>query len=144
MVWQPRDLAARSWAKQGVGGLGEFDPSNLKTTAFLKSDDKVLVCTHATFRFAVDRFGVEAFDNRLIAIDELEALIHRVFEQARLDIEVPDRFGTIVRPQEWFLVPLFAIDEAIERIRAGTIGDFVYDLTSARLVLRDIQAATEF
>lgn len=38
--------------------------------AFLDSDDKVLVCTHATFRFAVDKFGVEAFDNRLIAIDE--------------------------------------------------------------------------
>lgn len=38
--------------------------------AFLESDDKVLVCTHATFRFAVDRFGVEAFDNRLIAVDE--------------------------------------------------------------------------
>lgn len=37
---------------------------------FLQSDDKVLVCTHATFRFAVDRFGVEAFDERLIAIDE--------------------------------------------------------------------------
>ena len=38
--------------------------------AFLDSDDKVLVCTHATFRFAVDRFGVEAFDGRLIAVDE--------------------------------------------------------------------------
>ncbi|WP_028745421.1 DEAD/DEAH box helicase [Rhizobium mesoamericanum] len=38
--------------------------------AFLKGDDKVLVCTHATFRFAVDRFGVEAFDDRLIAVDE--------------------------------------------------------------------------
>lgn len=37
---------------------------------FLESDDKVLVCTHATFRFAVDRFGVEVFDNRLIAVDE--------------------------------------------------------------------------
>jgi len=38
--------------------------------AFLDSDDRVLVCTHATFRFAVDRFGVEAFDDRLIAVDE--------------------------------------------------------------------------
>jgi hypothetical protein len=38
--------------------------------AFLNSGDKVLVCTHATFRFAVERFGVEAFDDRLIAIDE--------------------------------------------------------------------------
>lgn len=37
---------------------------------FLKSDDKVLVCTHATFRFAIDQLGVEAFDDRLIAIDE--------------------------------------------------------------------------
>lgn len=37
---------------------------------FLKSDDKVLVCTHATFRFSVDKFGVEAFDSRLIAVDE--------------------------------------------------------------------------
>ena len=38
--------------------------------AFLESDDKVLVCTHATFRFAVDQYGVEAFDDRLIAVDE--------------------------------------------------------------------------
>ncbi len=38
--------------------------------AFLDSEDKVLVCTHATFRFAVDQFGVEAFDDRLIAVDE--------------------------------------------------------------------------
>ncbi|WP_020591507.1 DEAD/DEAH box helicase [Kiloniella laminariae] len=37
---------------------------------FLQSDDRILVCTHATFRFAVDRFGVEAFDNRVIAVDE--------------------------------------------------------------------------
>ncbi|MCB1444081.1 MAG: DEAD/DEAH box helicase, partial [Methyloceanibacter sp.] len=37
---------------------------------FLESDDKVLVCTHATFRFAVDKFGIEKFDNRLIAVDE--------------------------------------------------------------------------
>ena len=37
---------------------------------FLKSDDSFLICTHATFRFAVDRYGVEAFDDRLIAIDE--------------------------------------------------------------------------
>jgi len=37
---------------------------------FLSSDDKVLVCTHATFRFAVDKFGVSAFDGRLVAVDE--------------------------------------------------------------------------
>ncbi|TCT19224.1 DEAD/DEAH box helicase [Thiobaca trueperi] len=37
---------------------------------FLEGDDRVLVCTHATFRFAVDAYGVEAFDDRLIAVDE--------------------------------------------------------------------------
>lgn len=38
--------------------------------AFLESTDRVLVCTHATFRFAVEKYGIEAFDDRLIAVDE--------------------------------------------------------------------------
>jgi len=37
---------------------------------FLASDDQVMLCTHATFRFGVERLGVEAFDQRLIAVDE--------------------------------------------------------------------------
>ena len=45
--------------------------SKVKAVAeFLAGEDKVLVCTHATFRFAVEELGVDAFDNRLIAIDE--------------------------------------------------------------------------
>jgi len=49
------------------------EPHGSKVNAvgkFLVSDDKVLVCTHATFRFAVEELGIEAFDDRLIAIDE--------------------------------------------------------------------------
>lgn len=38
--------------------------------AFLESDDQILVCTHATFRFAVERFGIDVFDDCLIAVDE--------------------------------------------------------------------------
>lgn len=38
--------------------------------AFLASKDKILICTHATFRFAVEKFGVEVFDDRLLAVDE--------------------------------------------------------------------------
>jgi len=65
---------------------------------------------------------------------KLESLIHRVFARARLDIDVPDRFGTLVRPQEWFLVPLPVINEAIERITDGSITAFEYDPERARLV----------
>ena len=47
------------------------DASKVKALGqFLASADKVLVCTHATFRFAVDALGIEAFDGRLIAVDE--------------------------------------------------------------------------
>jgi hypothetical protein len=67
----------------------------------------------------------------------LENLIHRIFGPARLDIEIKDRFGQPVIPREWFLVPLFVIDEAIEKIRDGTITGYVYDPKSARLVQRE-------
>ncbi|WP_407155072.1 GIY-YIG nuclease family protein [Bradyrhizobium sp. STM 3557] len=63
----------------------------------------------------------------------LENLIHRVFDPARLDIEIKDRFGQPVIPREWFLVPLFVINEAVDRIRDGTIIDYVYDPRTASL-----------
>ncbi|MGX1095991.1 hypothetical protein ACSSVZ_000004 [Amorphus sp. MBR-141] len=63
----------------------------------------------------------------------LENLIHRVFGPARLDIEIKDRFGQPVIPREWFLVPYFVIDEAIEMIRDGSIENFVYDPSLAKL-----------
>jgi hypothetical protein len=64
---------------------------------------------------------------------KLENLIHRIFDPARLDIEIKDRFGNPVIPREWFLVPLYAIDEAVERIKDGTISGYVYDPQGARL-----------
>jgi hypothetical protein len=65
---------------------------------------------------------------------KLENLIHRVFEPARLDIEITDRFGNPVVPREWFLAPRFIIDEAVEKIKDGTISNFRYDPNSASLV----------
>lgn len=64
---------------------------------------------------------------------KLENLIHRIFDAARLDIEIKDRFGNPVIPREWFLVPLFVVDEAVERIKDGTITGYVYDPKEARL-----------
>lgn len=64
----------------------------------------------------------------------LENLIHRVFGPAKLDIQIVDRFGRPVVPREWFLVPLFVVDEAVERIKDGTIGGYAYDPSKATLV----------
>lgn len=65
---------------------------------------------------------------------KLENLIHRVFAPARLNIEINDRFGNPVIPHEWFLVPLFVIDEVVERIKDGSITGYIYDPKSAALV----------
>jgi len=65
---------------------------------------------------------------------KLENLIHRVFDPARVDIVIQDRFGNPVVPREWFLVPIFVVDEAVERIKNGTITEYVYDPKAARLV----------
>jgi len=64
---------------------------------------------------------------------KLENLIHRIFNVARLDIRIDDRFGNPVTPREWFLVPLFVIDEVVEKIRDGSISDYVYDPQAACL-----------
>lgn len=63
----------------------------------------------------------------------LENLIQRIFDPVRLNIEIKDRFGNPVVPREWFLVPLFVIDEAVSRIKDGTITDYQYDPGSASL-----------
>ena len=67
---------------------------------------------------------------------KLENIIHRIFDPARLDIEIKDRFGKPVVPREWFLVPVFVIDEAVERIKDGTITEYIYDPKTAQLVRR--------
>ena len=64
---------------------------------------------------------------------KLEKLIHRFFADAAYDIEIADRFGKPVRPREWFLVPLHVIDEAVERIRDGSITEFRYDSATATI-----------
>lgn len=70
---------------------------------------------------------VATYELSNISRSKLEWVIHKFFRPARLDIEIKDRFGQPVIPREWFLVPLFIIDEAIERIRNGSIIKCHYD-----------------
>jgi hypothetical protein len=88
---------------------------------------------HPTFLMA-DVEVVATYELFNIKRTRLENVIHRVFEPARLEIEIRDRFDRPVRAREWFLVPIFAINEAVERIRDGTITQYIYDPTKASLV----------
>lgn len=65
---------------------------------------------------------------------KMENLFHRIFSNAQIDISIDDRFGSPVKPREWFLVPLQVIDEAVERIRDGSITEVRYDPQLAKLV----------
>ncbi|WP_185634307.1 GIY-YIG nuclease family protein [Burkholderia contaminans] len=75
---------------------------------------------------------------KLAGVDrtKVEYLIHKIFANAQLDLEIPDRFGKPVRPREWFLVPLPIIDEAVQSILDGTILNKVYDRETGKLVSR--------
>lgn len=64
----------------------------------------------------------------------MENIFHRLFSAVQLDLTIEDRFGKPVKPREWFVVPLHVIDEAVERIRDGSITELVYDPHTARLV----------
>lgn len=58
---------------------------------------------------------------------KLEDLIHQVFRNVQLDIEIKDRFGKTVRPREWYLVPISIVDELITHIQQGDAQGLRYD-----------------
>lgn len=64
---------------------------------------------------------------------KLENIIHSFFDSAKLEIEIKDRFGKPVKAREWFLVPIFIIDEMVSKIKDGTISDYYYDPTLAEI-----------
>lgn len=65
---------------------------------------------------------------------KLENLIHRVFKNAKLEIEIKDRMGRPIKPREWFLAPFFIIQEAVQHIIDGSISDKIYDPNKAAFV----------
>jgi T5orf172 domain len=87
----------------------------------------------ATFLFAeVEIVAKHTLYN--INRSKLENLLHRFFASARLDIEIPDRFGRTVRPREWFVVPLDAIQQAVDLVAKGTLTQMRYDPETASIV----------
>lgn len=98
------------------------------------SVDKRIAGAHLQPTFLMANVEVVAtYELYNINRSKLENLIHRIFEPARLEIEIMDRFGRPVVPREWFLVPLFAINDAVDKIRDGTITSYRYDPHAAAL-----------
>lgn len=109
--------------KIGVtGGKVETRVANAANDATYLLADVEIVATYELFNI-----------NRV----RLEALLHRFFADARLDLEISDRFGKPVRPREWFLVPLDVINAVVTAIQDGSISALIYDPASAALVARD-------
>ena len=67
---------------------------------------------------------------------KLEHLLHTFFAEARLDLEITDRFGKKVKPREWFLVPPEVVSEAVSRLKDGSIIKFRYDAARGTIVPR--------
>lgn len=65
---------------------------------------------------------------------KLEGLLHKVFASAQLDLSLTDRFGHVVKPREWFVVPLEVINEAVDRIRDRSITAYRYSPKHGGLV----------
>ena len=80
---------------------------------------------------------------RLFNINQkkFEHLIQKIFGSVRLDIQIPDRFGKIYSPKEWFMVPLQEVEKAVEKIIDGTITNYKFDLSKGSLV--EITNATD-
>lgn len=98
------------------------------------SVDKRIAGAHLQPTFLMANVEVVAtYELYNINRSKLENLIHRIFEPARLEIEIMDRFGRPVVPREWFLVPLFAINDAVDKIKDGTITSYRYDPLAAEL-----------
>lgn len=64
---------------------------------------------------------------------KLETLLHKVFASARLEIEIPDRFGKSYRPQEWFCVSLDTIQDAVVKLKEGSLTDYQFNVETGLL-----------
>jgi len=98
-----------------------------------KVESRIANAAHDATYLLADVEVVATYKLASINRRKLEALFHRIFSPAQLELTIYDRFGHPVKPREWFLVPLHVIDEAVQRICDGSIEGMVYDPASASL-----------
>jgi hypothetical protein len=89
----------------------------------------------ATFLFAkVDK--VASFELYNIERKKMEKLLHTVFDSARLEIEIMDRFNKPYRSREWFCVSLATIEDAVQKLKENTLLDYQFNIETGLLEKR--------
>ena len=68
-----------------------------------------------------------------------EKLLHAFFREAQADIQIPDRFGNMVKPKEWFFLPLELIKQAVDLIRNNNIAEYQYDATNVKIIPKQVK-----
>jgi hypothetical protein len=68
-----------------------------------------------------------------------EKLLHTFFREAQADIQIPDRFGNLVRPKEWFFLPLELVKQVADLIRNNKIADYQYDATNVKIIPKQVK-----
>src|SRR5690606_34936196 len=98
-----------------------------------KLENRIANASHHDTNIMDDVEIVATYKLHNLTRTRLENIFHRLFSSAQIDLTIHDRFGHPVKPKEWFLVPLQVIDEAVQRIRDGSITGVVYERETARL-----------
>ena len=86
-----------------------------------------------TFLMA-DVEAVASYQLYNIKSSKFENLIQKIFRNSKLDITINDRFGNRVKPDEWFLVPLNVIEDAIQKIIDGSITEYIFEPSEGKLI----------
>lgn len=79
---------------------------------------------------------VETFQCYNVNPHKLEQLIHKFFSQVCLDLDIIDREWNRNRPREWFTVPLWVIEQAIDLIISWEIVKYRYNVENEELIAK--------
>lgn len=79
---------------------------------------------------------VAEYETRGVQPKKIEALLHRFFAGACIDVHLPDRFGRSVDPREWFFLSSEAVDHAMRLIATKSLHLYKYEVGEDRIIPR--------
>lgn len=65
---------------------------------------------------------------------KVEHMIHRIFAEVALDLNIIDKHGREYKPMEWYSVPINIVREVVDLIDSGEIVNYIYDSTKQKMI----------